>query len=67
MPTTVAAVSATVALYERLFSSEVPSEATGDPPHEPQGWYGVYHTDTSTLDGLKRSAVDLCPLPPYNY
>lgn len=22
---------------------------TGDPPHEPQGWYGVYDTDASTL------------------
>jgi mannan endo-1,4-beta-mannosidase len=21
---------------------------TGDPPHEPQGWYSVYNTDTST-------------------
>ena len=20
----------------------------GDPPHEPQGWYGVFDTDTST-------------------
>ena len=23
---------------------------TGDPPHELQGWYGVYTTDSSTLD-----------------
>jgi mannan endo-1,4-beta-mannosidase len=22
---------------------------TGDPPHELQGWYGVYSTDSSTL------------------
>lgn len=22
---------------------------TGDPPHEPQGWYSVYNTDASTL------------------
>ncbi|CAF4255361.1 unnamed protein product, partial [Adineta steineri] len=22
----------------------------GDPPHEPQGWYSVYDTDTSTLE-----------------
>lgn len=23
-------------------------ELLGDPPHEPQGWYGVYNTDTTT-------------------
>jgi mannan endo-1,4-beta-mannosidase len=25
-----------------------------DPPHEPQGWYSVYHSDTSTLAVVKR-------------
>ncbi|WP_299550580.1 beta-galactosidase [Seonamhaeicola sp.] len=25
----------------------------GDPPHELQGWYGVYNTDTSTLELIK--------------
>jgi mannan endo-1,4-beta-mannosidase len=25
----------------------------GDPPHEPQGWYSVYHSDTSTLAVVK--------------
>lgn len=28
----------------------------GDPPHELQGWYGVYNTDKSTLDIVKKSA-----------
>ncbi|MEM9663410.1 MAG: hypothetical protein AAF970_00660 [Bacteroidota bacterium] len=27
---------------------------TGDPPHEKQGWYGVYTQDTSTLDLIRR-------------
>lgn len=27
---------------------------TGDPPHEEQGWYGVYDTDASTLETLLR-------------
>ncbi len=26
---------------------------TGDPPHEPQGWYGVYDSDASTLALLR--------------
>ena len=25
----------------------------GDPPHEPQGWYGVYNTDKSTIAVIK--------------
>ncbi len=28
----------------------------GDPPHEEQGWYGVYSSDTSTLDVIKNFA-----------
>lgn len=28
-------------------------EFLGDPPHELQGWYGVYNTDKSTLDLVK--------------
>ena len=28
----------------------------GDPPHELQGWYGVYNTDKTTLDIVKKSA-----------
>jgi mannan endo-1,4-beta-mannosidase len=28
---------------------------TGDPPHEPQGWYSVYSTDHSTLEIFKRA------------
>ncbi len=27
---------------------------TGDPPHEQQGWYSVYNTDTSTLSVIKK-------------
>jgi mannan endo-1,4-beta-mannosidase len=23
-------------------------QLTGDPPHEPQGWYSVYNTDSTT-------------------
>ena len=29
---------------------------TGDPPHEPQGWYSVYDKDTSTLEIIKKYA-----------
>ena len=28
----------------------------GDPPHELQGWYGVYNTDTTTLNSIKTIA-----------
>lgn len=30
---------------------------TGDPPHEFQGWYGVYESDASTLAVLRRAAA----------
>lgn len=29
---------------------------TGDPPHERQGWYGIYDSDTTTLSLLRRYA-----------
>lgn len=29
---------------------------TGDPPHELQGWYGVYSNDTSTLHSIEEAA-----------
>lgn len=29
---------------------------TGDPPHEPQGWYGILDTDESTLRLLRQMA-----------
>jgi mannan endo-1,4-beta-mannosidase len=29
----------------------------GDPPHEPQGWYSVYDTDSSTLKIIKQYAT----------
>lgn len=29
---------------------------TGDPPHELQGWYSVYNTDTSTVKLIKEYA-----------
>ena len=28
----------------------------GDPPHEEQGWYGVYDTDDSTISVIKRAS-----------
>jgi mannan endo-1,4-beta-mannosidase len=31
----------------------------GDPPHEPQGWYSVFNTDTSTQALIKTHAADL--------
>jgi mannan endo-1,4-beta-mannosidase len=30
---------------------------TGDPPHEPQGWYSVYDTDRTTLVLLRETAA----------
>jgi mannan endo-1,4-beta-mannosidase len=30
----------------------------GDPPHEEQGWYGVYDTDTSTISVIQRALRD---------
>jgi mannan endo-1,4-beta-mannosidase len=32
---------------------------TGDPPHEPSGWYSVYDTDQSTLKIIASHAADL--------
>ena len=32
---------------------------TGDPPHELQGWYGVYDTDASTLELIKKYSSKL--------
>jgi mannan endo-1,4-beta-mannosidase len=29
---------------------------TGDPPHELQGWYGVYSTDKTTLDIIRSAS-----------
>jgi len=29
----------------------------GDPPHEPQGWYGLFDSDASSLDQLRRHAA----------
>jgi len=31
----------------------------GDPPHEPQGWYGIYARDASTLERVARHATQL--------
>jgi mannan endo-1,4-beta-mannosidase len=31
----------------------------GDPPHEEQGWYGVYNTDTTTLEVIKKYANEI--------
>ena len=37
----------------------------GDPPHEPQGWYGVYDTDAGTAGVIRRCARLFAPaLPP---
>ena len=27
-----------------------------DPPHEPQGWYSVFDTDTTTIDMIRETA-----------
>jgi mannan endo-1,4-beta-mannosidase len=32
---------------------------TGDPPHEFQGWYGVYDTDKSTLNLIRKYTAEL--------
>ncbi len=31
----------------------------GDPPHEPQGWYSVFNTDTSTQNLIRTHAANL--------
>lgn len=34
----------------------------GDPPHEPQGWYGVFDTDTSTRARIRAHAAAMSAL-----
>lgn len=36
---------------------------TGDPPHEKQGWYSVYDTDTGTVELLRRFAARIGSRP----
>ena len=36
----------------------------GDPPHENQGWYSVYDTDTSTLNIISAYCADMYALGP---
>jgi mannan endo-1,4-beta-mannosidase len=36
----------------------------GDPPHEPQGWYGVFDADASTQAVIAGHAVAIKSLPP---
>jgi len=38
---------------------EIGDVFTGDPPHEYQGWYGVYDTDISTLELIRKYAEKL--------
>ena len=33
---------------------KVNDDFIGDPPHEPQGWYSIYDTDTSTISVIKK-------------
>ena len=42
-----------------LFGGEnrPPSLWTGDPPHEPAGWFSVYDTDTSTNEIITAHAA----------
>lgn len=35
---------------------------TGDPPHELQGWYGIYDSDTSTIRLIEKYANRFCQL-----
>lgn len=32
----------------------------GDPPHEPQGWYGLFDSDTAMLDRVRQHAAQRC-------
>ena len=32
----------------------------GDPPHEPQGWYGLFDTDASMLTLVREHAAKRC-------
>jgi mannan endo-1,4-beta-mannosidase len=36
----------------------------GDPPHEPQGWYGVFDVDASTQAVIRNHAAAVKALPP---
>lgn len=38
---------------------KVGDEFIGDPPHEQQGWYSVYNTDTSTHQVIKKYSLQL--------
>ena len=33
----------------------------GDPPHEPQGWYGLFDGDRSTLKIVREHSQKRCP------
>ena len=35
----------------------------GDPPHEPQGWYGVFDSDASTQAVIREHAAAMAALP----
>ncbi|MBB6461727.1 glycoside hydrolase 5 family protein [Flammeovirga kamogawensis] len=35
----------------------------GDPPHEPQGWYGIYATDKTTIEVINRYAKKIESIP----
>ncbi|MFC1572311.1 FlgD immunoglobulin-like domain containing protein [Candidatus Eisenbacteria bacterium] len=39
---------------------------TGDPPHEAQGWYSVYDTDSSTLSAVAFHAQEMTGLIPFS-
>lgn len=39
------------------------SSYLGDPPHEPQGWYSVFDSDTSTLKLISAHAASLRAVP----
>ena len=34
----------------------------GDPPHEPQGWYGVFDSDSSTQAAIREHAAAMAAL-----
>jgi mannan endo-1,4-beta-mannosidase len=33
----------------------------GDPPHEPQGWYGIFDSDASMHDIIKAHVAEVSP------
>lgn len=41
---------------------QVGDQWLGDPPHEPQGWYGVYDKDTTTINVIKNFAGKMATL-----